>query len=56
MAAKEGKPTALDYDLLHDRNLGNVKLLIETVIPVRYSPEFYKMIVKTPFDFTKLGA
>ena len=45
----------LFYTPVHDRNINSVKLLVDTVLPVRYSPDFYKKLMLTPYDFTKMG-
>lgn len=45
----------LFYTQLHDRNLGSFRLLVDSVLPVRYPEDIYKKLVATPHDFTKLG-
>lgn len=40
---------------VHANNVGSVRLLIDTVLPVRYSDDFYKKLMLTPYDFTKMG-
>ena len=51
-----GRELNLFYTTVHERNINSVRLLVDTVIPVRYSPEFYKDLVRTPADFTKMGS
>ena len=49
-------PLNIFYTPVHDRNINSVKLLMEVVLPVRYSAEFYKKLVLSPPEFTKMGA
>ena len=46
----------LFYTPVHDKNINSVKLLVQTVLPVRYSDNFYKQLILSPPDFTKMGA
>jgi ribosomal protein S18 acetylase RimI-like enzyme len=55
-AAPKRKRPAVFYTPVHDRNINSVKLLVNTVLPVRYSEDFYKKLIATPYDFTKMGA
>lgn len=55
-APERKKPRNLFYTTVHERNIHSVRLLIDTVLPVRYSDEFYRELVRTPEDFTKMGA
>ena len=56
LARRMGRDLNLFYTTVHERNINSVRLLVDTVIPVRYSPDFYKDLVRTPADFTKMGA
>ena len=46
----------LFYTTVHERNINSVKLLIDTVLPVRYSNDFYNELIRSPPDFTKMGS
>ena len=41
---------------INERNIGTLKLLNETILPVRYSNKVYDEILTTPKEFTKFGA
>jgi hypothetical protein len=56
LAVPRRKRPAIFYTPVHDRNINSVKLLVNTVLPVRYSEDFYKKLMATPYDFTKMGA
>ena len=56
LAANRKRPLNVFHTAIHDRNIGSVKLLIDTVLPVRYSDDFYKKLLQTPYDFSKMGA
>jgi hypothetical protein len=45
----------LFFNAVHDRNINSVRALMDAVLPVRYSDDFYKNLVNTPFEFTKMG-
>jgi hypothetical protein len=45
----------LFFNAVHDRNVNSVRALMEAILPVRYSDDFYKNLTATPFEFTKMG-
>jgi hypothetical protein len=51
----ERKRLKLFYNQIHERNIGLVKLLLNTVLPVKYSDDFYKRVIASPFAFSKMG-
>jgi len=50
------KELGLFFGQVHDRNLKAFKLLNSVCLPVRYSEQFYKDLLKTPDEVTKMGA
>lgn len=54
VVAKRGA-LKLFYTQVHERNLGLVKLLINTVLPVKYSEDFYRKVLASSSDWTKMG-
>ena len=55
VVAKRGATLKLFYTQVHERNLGLVKLLINTVLPVKYSEDFYRKVLASSSDWTKMG-
>ena len=57
VAVKPTKAKALKlfYTQIHERNVNLVKLLVETVLPVKYSEDFYKKVLVSSSDWTKMG-
>eukprot|EP00158_Paraphelidium_tribonemae_P010055 Partr_v1_DN30577_c0_g1_i1_m9598 putative acetyltransferase len=53
--SRKRKPLNLFYTTVHERNINSVKLLIDTVLPVRYSEDFFRELIRTPQDFTKMA-
>jgi hypothetical protein len=51
-AVKEGD---LFYTTVHARNIALVRKLLEVVLPVSYSDDFYAKLPLTPQELTKLG-
>ena len=51
-AVKEGD---LCYTTVHARNIALVRKLLEVVLPVSYSDDFYAKLPLTPQELTKLG-
>ncbi len=39
-----------------EKNVGAFRMLNNSVLPVTYNDKFYADLVKTPQDFTKMGA
>ena len=54
-AAPRTRKLNIFYTPAHDRNIGSVKLLLSTVMPVAYSDDFYRAIQTTPADLSKLA-
>lgn len=54
-AAPRSRKLNIFYTPVHDRNIGSVKLLLSTVMPVAYSDDFYRTIQATPADLSKLA-
>ena len=44
------------FTSIHERNINSVRLLVDTVLPVRYSEDFFKECIRMPSDFTMMGA
>ncbi len=44
------------FNIVHERNVGTLRKVLEVALPVAYGPDWYADVVKTPHDFTKLGA
>lgn len=56
-APRRKRPLSLFYAPLDHRNIGSFRLLVETVLPVRYSEDIYRRLVSwSPSPFIKLGA
>lgn len=45
----------IHLDVVHERNIGSVRLLNQSVLPARYNQKFYDALIKTPRDLTKIG-
>ena len=44
------------FTSVHERNINSVRLLVDTVLPVRYNDDFFRDCTRMPTDFTKMGA
>ena len=49
-------PANLFFQGVHERNINSVKLLINTVLPVRYNEDYFKGLAKAGGDLAKMGA
>jgi hypothetical protein len=41
---------------IHERNVGTLRKLLEVTLPVGYANEWYADVLKTPGEYTKMGA
>ncbi|RYG50034.1 hypothetical protein EON67_06025 [archaeon] len=48
-------PLPLFYTRLHPRNVGSLKLLVSSVLPVTYEESVYAMLMESPEEYTKMG-
>ncbi len=55
-ARPQQRGRSIFFNLVHERNVGLVRKLLDVALPVAYSNEWYANIVKTPHEFTKMGA
>ena len=46
----------LFYTTIHARNIGLVRKLLDVVLPVAYSEDFYRKLQEAPPELAKLGA
>ena len=49
------KELRLFYTAINNNNIHALRLLIETVIPVAYTEDFFKQLVGSSFDYNKMG-
>lgn len=52
-ASKSSNP--LFYTIVHERNIGSVRKLLDVSLPVAYGNDWYNDVLKTPHEFTKMG-
>jgi len=50
------KSCDLFYTPVHARNISMVRKILEVVLPVAYSDDFYTKLQEAPSELTKLGA
>ncbi len=50
-----GSKDSVFLNIVHERNIGMVRKLLDTALPVAYADAWYADLVKTPHEFTKLG-
>ena len=53
---KKTKDLGLYFGQVHDRNVKSFRLLNSVTLPVRYSEKFYRDLLDTPGEVTKMGA
>lgn len=53
--SKAQRKLKVDFGGINERNIGTLKLLNETILPVRYSDKVYNEILTTPKEFTKFA-
>jgi len=43
------------FNMVHERNIGSVRKLLDVSLPVSYGNDWYNDVLKTPQEFTKMG-